>query len=648
MRRTPISLLDCLRTTYYIVNAINGSFQLSLTQGGEAVAFGDGGSDELFIAFDNRNHLEHDPAVQYWDEYARLSIAEAQKYGKDVIPWLSPSFRGLGVDYIEKDFFRMQLETVFESGVEGVAIWNIASELATLPENRGWWEALTEFVDYLHAPTQFTVTVNPINDAPTTSGIPDVLLEGNIPIHSLDLHAYFSDVEDGSEGLVYSISHISEPDAVIATILDPVTGWLTITFSPTFSGSTHITVHATDSGGASIETTFAATLSGGGPPISILANDDFFSIDEDAPPDSIGTSVLANDVFAPDDVSVSLVDGPIHATTFQLNADGTFAYSPTTNYHGRDSFTYLLTNDDGDTSLATVTIDVLPQNDAPMTTGSPQIFVDEDAPLTTVDLWALFEDVDNLDEQLVFSVTAVSNPLLFELIVVDVDSGRLLVMLQENAHGPATLTVEARDPRGASATTTIDITILPINDAPVARIDEYFMEEDQVLHVAAVDGLLANDLDLDEDPLSVQLVVGPAHATQFELLPDGSFIYQPDPDFHGVDVFTYRTTDGVDVSAETQVTLSITNVNDAPVPHPVDLILEQGVERTEIALSQLFSDIDTSLSNLIFSVLSTDGDPVITAISADSKTGLLVIHLDADQTGRASVILRGAGWKSVC
>jgi hypothetical protein len=60
-------------------------------------------------------------------------------------------------------------------------------------------------------------------------------------------------------------------------------------------------------------------------------------------------------------------------------------------------------------------------------------------------------------------------------------------------------------------------------------------------------GVLANDSDPDGDVLTSLLVDGPQHGT-LELNDDGSFSYQPEAGYHGIDSFTYVALDGHSVS----------------------------------------------------------------------------------------------------
>ncbi len=76
--------------------------------------------------------------------------------------------------------------------------------------------------------------------------------------------------------------------------------------------------------------------------------------------------------------------------------------------------------------------------------------------------------------------------------------------------------------------------------------------------------MLANDTDVEGDPLTAVLVDTPQHGT-LTLNADGSFTYTPDANFNGTDSFTYKANDGqADTNAAT-VTITVNPVNDPPV-----------------------------------------------------------------------------------
>ena len=92
------------------------------------------------------------------------------------------------------------------------------------------------------------------------------------------------------------------------------------------------------------------------------------------------------------------------------------------------------------------------------------------------------------------------------------------------------------------------------NTPPGAVPDRYILKPGQTLAVGAP-GVLANDVELDAQPLQAILVSGPAKGS-LSLNPDGSFSYTPGPDFLATDTFTYKASDGEAESSAATVTLA--------------------------------------------------------------------------------------------
>lgn len=77
---------------------------------------------------------------------------------------------------------------------------------------------------------------------------------------------------------------------------------------------------------------------------------------------SLTGGVLGNDSDADGDtLTASLVDGPVNGT-LAFNSDGSFTYTPNTNFVGTDSFTYLTNDGVTNSNVASVTISVTHQD----------------------------------------------------------------------------------------------------------------------------------------------------------------------------------------------------------------------------------------------------------------------------------------------
>ncbi len=107
-----------------------------------------------------------------------------------------------------------------------------------------------------------------------------------------------------------------------------------------------------------------------------------------------------------------------------------------------------------------------------------------------------------------------------------------------------------------------------VNRPPMAFNDGYHTNTNVILEVSAP-GILMNDFDADQDPLTTTLVNDVKHGTLI-LNDDGSFNYQPDNDFQGTDEFTYKANDGQSESGQATINIQITDINDTLVAMLID------------------------------------------------------------------------------
>jgi len=125
-------------------------------------------------------------------------------------------------------------------------------------------------------------------------------------------------------------------------------------------------------------------------------------------------------------------------------------------------------------------------------------------------------------------------------------------------NGTTTFTYTDKDtdsPANSSSIATVTVTVTAENDAPVGSADSYVTANDTNLVANDADGsggggvnndgVLANDMDVDGDALTVTLLIPPSDGTLLGgLNPDGTFTYDPDLAFAGNDGFTYQVSDG--------------------------------------------------------------------------------------------------------
>ncbi|WP_460752112.1 tandem-95 repeat protein, partial [Marinomonas epiphytica] len=172
-------------------------------------------------------------------------------------------------------------------------------------------------------------------------------------------------------------------------------------------------------------------------------------------------------------------------------SDNKIVYTPALNFNGEAQISYTISDGNGGSDTATVTVTVNPVNDAPVindATGSG----DEDNSIT-LDVLAHASDVDGDD-------LTVSNPSLITgqgtLAIVN---NEILYTPADNFNGEAQINYTVSDGNGGSDTGTITVTVNPVNDAPIANDTTGAGDEDTSITLDVV----ASATDADGDTLTV-------------------------------------------------------------------------------------------------------------------------------------------------
>jgi uncharacterized repeat protein (TIGR01451 family) len=190
-----------------------------------------------------------------------------------------------------------------------------------------------------------------------------------------------------------------------------------------------------------------------------IANDDGYETAEDTPLFVAAPGVLTNDNDPDSDsLVVNLESGPSNGV-LTLNVDGSFTYTPTTEYSGFDQFTYSI-NDGYLSDIASAVITVTSVNDAPVG-ASDNYTTGEDTPLVVAAPGVLVNDTDIEGDPLEASLD--SGPVN-GTISLSMD-GSFVYTPTLNYNGPDMFTYILSD--GAlTDTVTVDLVIDPINDNP--------------------------------------------------------------------------------------------------------------------------------------------------------------------------------------
>jgi len=432
------------------------------------------------------------------------------------------------------------------------------------------------------APATVTITVSPINDEPSFAAVNPPASDEDAGAQTVAGWAAFNaGPGEGSQSVIaYTISGVTNGGLFSAAPVVANNGTLTYTAVADSFGTSTFDVSVQDDGGTAnvgdddTSQTLSFTITVNSVNDLPIAGADAYSVAEDQTLTVTAPGVLSNDS---DPVEASPITAALVSNvsngTLNLNANGSFTYTPAANYFGADSFTYSA-NDGGDNSApATVTITVSPINDEPSFTAVNPPASDEDAGAQTVASWAAFNAGPGEGSQSVidYTISGVTNDGLFSAAPVVANNGTLTYTAVADSFGTSTFDVSVQDDGGTanvgdddtSQTLSFTITVNSVNDLPIAGADAYSVAEDQTLTVAAP-GVLGNDSDpVEGSPITAVLVTDVSNGS-LSLSSDGAFSYTPAANYFGADSFTYSANDGGDNSAPATVTITVSPINDEP------------------------------------------------------------------------------------
>jgi hypothetical protein len=314
-----------------------------------------------------------------------------------------------------------------------------------------------------------------------------------------------------------------------------------------------------------------------------------------------------------------IASNPTNGELLGLNtSSGTVSYSPNTNYAGADTIWYVVSNGSQQaTGLVSLTITAV--NDRPtLVLATNNVDVMEDSGSVTMGGFATMtvgpanessQSVTNIE------VLSISGAAIFAVMPVIGTNGTLTFTPAGNSNGMAMVSVQGRDNGGTanggtngSLAQIYTITITAANDAPVAYSQSVTNAEDAVL------GITLEGSDEDGPVMNYSVKSNPAHGQLMGVTP--SLTYHPDTNYFGSDSFTYEVSDGSLTSLVATVSITLSNVNDAPVAVGEDYELGSGGSLSVSAPGLLGNDSDE------------EGEGLTAVLAGGPEQGVLTLSQD--------------------
>ncbi|PSV27415.1 tandem-95 repeat protein [Photobacterium sp. GB-56] len=470
------------------------------------------------------------------------------------------------------------------------------------------------------------IKVNPINDAP-------VLVDDNNDPLGSDI-TVTTDEEVAVSGQL-SATDVDGDNLTFTQSSNPTNGQVTVntdgtwTYTPNndFNGDDSFNVEVSDGKGGTDTITVNVKVNPiNDAPVLVDDNNDPLGSDITVTTDeevAVSGQLSATDVDG-DNLTFTQSSNPTNGQV-TVNTDGTWTYTPKTNFHGDDSFKVEVSDGNGGTDTITVNVTVKPINDAPVLVDDNNDPLGSDITVTTDEEVAVSgkltaTDVDG--DSLTF--TQSSNPTN-GTVTVNTD-GTWTYTPNSDFNGDDSFKVEVSDGNGGTDTITVNVTVNPVNDAPVLVDDnndplgsDITVTTDEEV---AVSGQLSAT-DVDGDSLTFTSSTNPTNGTVV-VNTDGTWTYTPNSDFNGSDKFDVIVSDGKGGTDTITVNVTVNPINDAPV------LVDDNNDPlgTDIAVT---TDEEVAVSGQL-SATDVDGDNLTFTQSSNPTNGQVTVNTDGTWT----------------
>lgn len=393
-----------------------------------------------------------------------------------------------------------------------------------------------------------TVTVQVTDNLPSAVDDSGIQTDENVPV-TIDVLANDTGLGDGG------IQVIVTNGAHGSVTVDPNTQQVIYTPDEGYFGEDTFTYIVVDADGDSSSATVTVQVNDvDHQPVAV--DDPNIQTDENQP---VVIDVLANDTGLEDGgISVFATNGN-NGTVSVDPVTQQVTYTPDAGFFGEDSFTYIVTDADGDSSSATVTVKVNDIDHQPVAVDDQNIQTDESQPVV-IDVLA--NDSGLEDGGIKVFATNGNNGT----VSVDPITQAVTYIPDTGFFGQDSFTYIVSDADGDSDSATVFVNVAEVDYKPVAVNDP---DAQTPFEQPLVIDVLDNDLGLEDGGIRLFAVHGNNGKVSVDHQ-NQNLLYTPDAGFVGQDQFTYIVVDGDGDSSN-----AVVSVNVAPMAAPIVALAAQ-------------------------------------------------------------------------
>ncbi|WP_405341983.1 tandem-95 repeat protein [Fibrobacter sp.] len=280
---------------------------------------------------------------------------------------------------------------------------------------------------------------------------------------------------------------------------------------------------------------------------------------------------------------------------------------PNQYWNGSEDITFIATDTKGATGSETVNFNVESVNNPPEVKQIPDQNIDEGKTFAKIKLDDYVSDPDHPKNQILweFDIQPVGKDQADGDLNVEIDPNRVasVIIPDPNWYGSAKIKFTATDGEYASASTTANFVVKPINDAPVVKKipDQTIEEKNEFESISLTDYVT----DVDDDVMKLKWTISGNKDLKFDIDKYGSAnIKIPNEFWNGSETVTFTATDPAGASAKTTAKFTVKSVNDAPefIKEVQDQTIDEKQEFKPIELDKLVKDPDHPFEQLKWTV----------------------------------------------